>query len=125
MAKRKTAEFLFKLLRIHCNKYSRKAEGRPHQQKSVPMKTTTSIKDYGENYHNRPPKQLEFFNLAGNLQKPQIASIPGTSPKQRDRYRVVLGGQILGERLTIDQAIALAKRGGRNAQNLPKSDFYS
>jgi hypothetical protein len=44
-------------------------------------------------------------------QKPQISSIPGVSPKQRDRYRVVLGDRILGDRLSIDQAIALAKGG--------------
>lgn len=43
--------------------------------------------------------------------KPQISSIPGTSPKQRDRYRVVLGGEILGEKLTIDEALKLAKGG--------------
>jgi hypothetical protein len=42
--------------------------------------------------------------------KPQICSIPGVSPKERDRYRVVLGGEILGDRLSIDEAIALANQ---------------
>jgi hypothetical protein len=43
--------------------------------------------------------------------KPQISSIPGISPKQRDRYHVVLGDEILGDRLTLDEAIALVKGG--------------
>lgn len=46
-----------------------------------------------------------------NLGKPQIQSCPGVPMRQRARYRVVLGDEILGERLTIDQALALAKRG--------------
>lgn len=44
-------------------------------------------------------------------QKPQISSVPGTSPKQRDRYRVVCRDQILGDRLSIEQALELAKTG--------------
>ena len=44
-------------------------------------------------------------------QKPQISSIPGVSPKQRDRYRVVFGDEVLGDQLTLDEAIALAKGG--------------
>jgi hypothetical protein len=43
--------------------------------------------------------------------KPQILSIPGISLKQRDRYRVVLGDEILGDFLTIDEALKLAKGG--------------
>jgi len=64
---------------------------------------------------NSPPKgrQLDLFNHTGNLRKPQICSTPGTSPKERDRYRVTFQGQILGDHLSIDQAIELAKRGGR------------
>lgn len=73
-------------------------------------RATISIKDYGENYHNQTAKQLELFNLTGNRLKPQIASIPGVSLKDRNRYRVVLKGEILGDRLTIDQAIALANK---------------
>jgi hypothetical protein len=49
----------------------------------------------------------------GARPKPQISSIPGVSPKQRNRYCVSLGTQILGDRLTIDEAIKLAKRGER------------
>ncbi|HEY9892131.1 MAG TPA: hypothetical protein V6D37_10065 [Candidatus Sericytochromatia bacterium] len=55
--------------------------------------------------------QLNLSNFARKRQKPQIESIPGISPKQRDRYRVVLRGEILGDRLTLDEAIALAKGG--------------
>jgi hypothetical protein len=43
-------------------------------------------------------------------QKPQIVSISRISPKERDRYRVILGSEILGDRLTIDEAIALANQ---------------
>jgi len=44
-------------------------------------------------------------------QKPQISSISGISPKEPHRYRVMLGGEILGERLTLDEALKLAKGG--------------
>jgi pectin methylesterase-like acyl-CoA thioesterase len=50
--------------------------------------------------------------LDRNQQKPQISSIPGISPKQRDRYQVVFRDQVLGNHLTLDEAIALAKRRG-------------
>jgi hypothetical protein len=46
-------------------------------------------------------------------QKAQIESIPGISPRERHRYRVVLNGEILGDKLTSDEAIELAKRGGK------------
>ncbi len=45
-------------------------------------------------------------------QKPQISSTPGTSPKELSRYRVTLAGQVLGDRLTADEAIQIAKWGG-------------
>jgi len=48
--------------------------------------------------------------LDRNQQKPQIVSIPGISPKQRDRYRLMRGDQVLGDRLTLDEAIALANQ---------------
>ncbi len=44
-------------------------------------------------------------------QKPQIASIPGISPKESHRYRVVLGGEVLGDYLSIDEALLLAEGG--------------
>jgi hypothetical protein len=45
--------------------------------------------------------------------KPQIVSIPGISPKRRDRYRVMIGERILGDNLSLDEALILAKRGGK------------
>ena len=43
-------------------------------------------------------------------QKPQISGIPGISPKDRHRYRVIIGNEILGDRLNVDEAIALANQ---------------
>ena len=57
-------------------------------------------------------RQLELFNPMGNRYTPQISSIPGISPKQRDRYQVVFRDQVLGNHLTLDEAIALVKRRG-------------
>jgi hypothetical protein len=48
-----------------------------------------------------------------HCQKPQILSVPGISPKQRDRYRVVMGDRILGDQLTLDEALLLAKGGAK------------
>jgi hypothetical protein len=42
-------------------------------------------------------------------QKPQISTTPGISQKERDRYRLVLGDRILGDFLSIEEALALAK----------------
>lgn len=77
-------------------------------------------RNYGKIYHNPPPHnddtlgQLELFPCApSSRQKPQIVSTPGVSPKQRNRYRVVTGDRILGDRLTLDQALALVKKGGK------------
>ena len=62
--------------------------------------------------HNPPVegRQLELFHHTGKRHKPQISSIPGISPNQRDRYRVVLGDEVLGDRLTLDKAILLANQ---------------
>jgi hypothetical protein len=54
-------------------------------------------------------QQLELFPLPLKRQKPQITSVPGTSIRERDRYRVVIEGAILGDRLTLDEAVNLAK----------------
>jgi hypothetical protein len=56
-------------------------------------------------------RQLELFNHTGNRHKPQISSIPGISVKRRDRYQVVFRDQVLGDHLTLDEAIALVKGG--------------
>ncbi len=44
----------------------------------------------------------------GTPQKPQISSIPGIPARERHRYRVTLNGKILGDKLTIDEALKLA-----------------
>ena len=54
-------------------------------------------------------RQLELFAPQCIRHKRQITSIPGISPKERHRYRVLMGDRILGDRLTLDEAIALAK----------------
>jgi hypothetical protein len=53
-----------------------------------------------------PVASARFF-----CQKPQISSIPGIFPKERNRYRVMIGGQALGDRLSIDEALLLVKEG--------------
>jgi hypothetical protein len=55
-------------------------------------------------------RQLDLFIHQGNRHKPQISSIPGVLPRECDRYRVLLGSEILGDRLTMDEAIALANQ---------------
>jgi hypothetical protein len=56
-------------------------------------------------------RQLELFNYTGIRHKPQILSSPGVSPKQHDRYRVVVGNEVLGDQLTLDDVFQLAERG--------------
>jgi hypothetical protein len=58
-----------------------------------------------------PPEQVVSFLASQKQQKPQISSIPGIPPKERNRYRVMLGDEILGNRLTLDEALKLAKGG--------------
>jgi hypothetical protein len=55
-----------------------------------------------------PVPEAELFR-----HKPQIVSIPGVCPKERSRYRVVLGTEVLGDRLTMDEALLLAKGGAK------------
>ena len=53
-------------------------------------------------------QQLELFT---SPQKPQISSIPGVSPKIRNRYRVTVGERILASNLTISEALEIAGGG--------------
>jgi hypothetical protein len=62
------------------------------------------------NQNNRIDGAVENWNTQ---QKPQIQSIPGVSAKEPRRYRVTLNGEILGDKLTADEAIKLVKRGGK------------
>jgi hypothetical protein len=44
----------------------------------------------------------------GTPQKPQIESVPGVPARERHRYRVTLNGEILGDKLTSEEALKLA-----------------
>lgn len=56
-------------------------------------------------------RQLEIFSQNLINQKPQISSIAGISPRERNRYRVTVGSEILGDFLSFDEAMNLAKGG--------------
>jgi hypothetical protein len=58
-----------------------------------------------DNHSHRLALSLEL------RQKPQISSIPGVSPKARRRYKVVFGSEVLGDQLTLDEALQLAQGG--------------
>lgn len=52
------------------------------------------------------------LNPLKKRQKPQISSIPGVSPKERNRYQVMIGDEVIAARLTSDEAFEVAKQGG-------------
>jgi hypothetical protein len=54
-------------------------------------------------------RQLELFPLAAKRQKPQISSIPGTHPLERNRYQVTVGSKAIASELDADDASQLAK----------------
>jgi hypothetical protein len=59
-----------------------------------------------------PRRQLDFLlTHQGNRHKPQVSSIPGIFPKEQHRYRVTLRSRILGDRLSLDDALKLAQGG--------------
>lgn len=63
-----------------------------------------------------PEGNQELFPLPLKCQKPQISSVSGVSgvsPKVRNRYRVVLGDAILGDKLSLDEALQVARRGAK------------
>ena len=70
---------------------------------------------------SRRSKQLNLWESPQNpvpeaqlfRRKPQVSSIPGIPLKERHRYRVTSGGEVLGDFLSLDEAIELAKRGMR------------
>ena len=70
------------------------------------------IRDASRLFQKSPQNPVPSAKLFRH--KPQIVSIPGISPKERNRYRVTLGGQVLGEMLSINEAVEMAKRGGRD-----------
>ena len=70
-------------------------------------------KNRATNIAQKPPakgRQLDLFTHQGNLHKPQISIISGILPRERNRYRVVLGGRVLGDFLNLNEAIALANQ---------------
>lgn len=74
---------------------------------------TDKIVAYPSENCNANQKQYQQLSLLlYRPHKPQIVSVPGLSHKERDRYRVVIGEEILGDRLTIEGAIELVKQGG-------------
>ena len=77
----------------------------------------TSNKQSERRSQQKSPQQLNLFAAPDTkLQikaRPQISSAPGVSPKDPKRYGVKVGDKILGDRLTLDEGLALAKRGGR------------
>ena len=45
--------------------------------------------------------------------KPQISCVPGVSVKERCRDRVILGGEILGDKLSLNEALFLGWSGNQ------------
>ena len=71
-------------------------------------------KNRATNIAQNPPakgRQLDLFTPQGNLHKPQISSISGILPGERNRYRVVMADQVLGDFLNLDEALKLVKGG--------------
>lgn len=63
----------------------------------------TSLKEAKKGTLQKSPQAAFYSNL------PQISSTPGISPKQPNRYRVVVDDEVLGDRLTAEEAILLAR----------------
>lgn len=70
-----------------------------------------SIFDYGEIHHNPQSSSPDLFNQLSKRQKPQIESIPGVLPKERKRYQIKVGEQVIATNLSIDEALQVAKGG--------------
>lgn len=78
--------------------------------------TNQATRALGDSQKNFEIKQLTFWEAPQQAklfqQKPQISHISGAHPRERHRYRVMLGNEVLGDRLTIDEALKLAAKGG-------------
>jgi hypothetical protein len=92
----------------------------PNEGLSATRQATRELGDSQKFLDNLDPsKQLTIWESPQSpvasarlfCQKLQISSIPGISPKDSHRYRVMLGGQVLGDRLSIDEALLLVKEG--------------
>lgn len=60
-------------------------------------------------HYNKTTKSLQVLEQTfQGKRKPQIISIPGIPLKEKYRYRVTLGHQVLGDKLSFEQAAELA-----------------
>jgi hypothetical protein len=76
---------------------------------------TTNLLYRADIVNKENSQQVEYRQLALPLQlpfikrqKPQISSVPGTHPLERNRYRVTVGGKAIASNLTADDAAKLA-----------------
>lgn len=99
---------------IEYSKSEYKDKNHSHSQPSKRCENFANERTVRSRRSLRESQQLELFPLANKRQKPQITSVPGVSPKERNRYRVTLAGEILGDLLTLDEAVQLAKQGGKH-----------
>ena len=89
----------------------------PQNTKSISR--LDSNKDRRQKQASEAPQQLSLFRPSDNTalsplsdKKPQIKSIPGISIKEKNRYRIILGGKVLGDKLSLEEALAAAGMGG-------------
>lgn len=57
--------------------------------------------------------------------KPQVASIPGIRLTEEKRYRIVLEGKVLHDRLTSDQALEILGKGKKDKRVKPNSSHFN
>lgn len=73
------------------------------QQNSPPSRRVKKLSSLQESF------QLELFPLPKPIppkrQKPQISSVPGTHPLERNRYQVTVGDRVIASHLDIDDAL--------------------
>jgi hypothetical protein len=65
----------------------------------------------GDNLPGENTPSLHPLEHLKKRQKAQISSVPGASPKNPRRYRVMIGDEIVATNLTSDQALQIAKGG--------------
>ncbi len=74
--------------------------------------SVSDFANYGKKHHNPQGSLLDPLHPLKKRQKPQISSIPGVPANERQRYRVMVAGEILGDYLSADEALELAAKGG-------------
>jgi hypothetical protein len=73
-------------------------------QNPPPNRRVEELSTVQENF-----QQLELFALPPKRQKPQISSVPGTHPLERNRYQVTMGGKAIASKVNANEASLLAK----------------